>query len=38
MSVFIRGTFDPATLGHIDIIKRAVKIVDHLVIGMGVVQ
>jgi len=28
------GTFDPATLGHIDIIKRAVKIVDHLVIGI----
>jgi pantetheine-phosphate adenylyltransferase len=28
------GTFDPATLGHVDIIKRAVKIVDHLVIGI----
>jgi pantetheine-phosphate adenylyltransferase len=28
------GTFDPVTLGHIDIIKRAVKIVDHLVIGI----
>lgn len=28
------GTFDPVTLGHLDIIKRAVKIVDHLVIGV----
>jgi pantetheine-phosphate adenylyltransferase len=28
------GTFDPPTLGHVDIIKRAVKIVDHLVIGI----
>jgi pantetheine-phosphate adenylyltransferase len=28
------GTFDPLTLGHVDIIKRAVKIVDHLVIGI----
>ncbi len=28
------GTFDPATLGHTDIIKRAIKIVDHLVIGI----
>ena len=29
------GTFDPITLGHIDIIKRAVKLVDHLVIGVA---
>ena len=28
------GTFDPVTLGHIDIIHRAVKLVDHLVIGV----
>ena len=27
------GTFDPITLGHIDIIKRAASIVDHLYIG-----
>lgn len=26
------GSFDPVTLGHLDIIKRAVKIVDRLVI------
>ncbi|MBN9589589.1 MAG: pantetheine-phosphate adenylyltransferase [Alphaproteobacteria bacterium] len=28
------GTFDPVTLGHLDIISRAVKLVDHLVIGV----
>jgi pantetheine-phosphate adenylyltransferase len=28
------GTFDPVTLGHIDIIKRAAKLVDHLIIGV----
>jgi pantetheine-phosphate adenylyltransferase len=28
------GSFDPVTLGHLDIIKRAVKLVDHLVIGV----
>ena len=29
------GTFDPVTLGHIDIIKRASKIVDILYIGVA---
>jgi pantetheine-phosphate adenylyltransferase len=29
------GTFDPVTLGHLDIIERAVKLVDHLVIGVA---
>lgn len=29
------GTFDPVTLGHLDIVKRAIKLVDHLVIGVG---
>ena len=29
------GTFDPLTLGHLDIVKRALKLVDHLVIGVG---
>ncbi len=28
------GTFDPITLGHVDIIIRASKLVDHLVIGV----
>ncbi len=30
------GTFDPVTNGHLDIIKRAVKLVDHLVIGVAI--
>lgn len=30
------GTFDPITLGHIDIIGRAMAIVDRLVIGVAV--
>jgi pantetheine-phosphate adenylyltransferase len=29
------GTFDPPTLGHLDIVERAVKLVDHLVIGVA---
>lgn len=28
------GSFDPVTLGHIDVIKRAAKIMDELVIGV----
>ncbi|MCB1347432.1 MAG: adenylyltransferase/cytidyltransferase family protein, partial [Maritimibacter sp.] len=27
------GTFDPITLGHLDIIERACPLVDRLVIG-----
>jgi pantetheine-phosphate adenylyltransferase len=30
------GTFDPITNGHIDIIERAVKLVDKLVIGVAI--
>ncbi|NWG71679.1 MAG: pantetheine-phosphate adenylyltransferase [Parvularculaceae bacterium] len=30
------GTFDPVTLGHVDIVERAVKLVDELVIGVAV--
>lgn len=29
------GTFDPVTNGHTDIIKRALKLVDRLVIGVA---
>lgn len=29
------GTFDPVTNGHMDIIQRAVKLVDRLVIGVA---
>jgi pantetheine-phosphate adenylyltransferase len=30
------GTFDPVTNGHLDIISRAVKLVDKLIIGIAV--
>ncbi len=30
------GTFDPVTLGHIDIITRACRLVDRLVIGVAI--
>ena len=30
------GTFDPITLGHIDIIQRAMALVDQLVIGVAI--
>ncbi len=30
------GTFDPITLGHIDIIRRAARMVDRLVIGVAI--
>ncbi|HAJ47112.1 MAG TPA: pantetheine-phosphate adenylyltransferase [Alphaproteobacteria bacterium] len=29
------GTFDPITNGHMDIIRRAARLVDHLVIGVA---
>ena len=29
------GTFDPITLGHVDIIQRAARVVDRLVIGVA---
>ena len=30
------GTFDPITLGHLDIIRRAALLVDRLVIGIAI--
>lgn len=30
------GTFDPITLGHLDIIRRAALLVDRLVVGVAV--
>ena len=30
------GTFDPITLGHIDIIKRSALTFDHLIIGVSI--
>jgi pantetheine-phosphate adenylyltransferase len=33
---FYSGSFDPVTLGHSDVIGRAARLVDKLVIGIGV--
>ena len=33
---FTSGSFDPVTLGHMDVIARAARMVDSLVIGIGV--
>ena len=30
------STFDPMTNGHLDVIRRALKLVDHLVVAIGV--
>ena len=32
---FYPGSFDPVTFGHIDIARRAVKLVDRLVVAVG---
>lgn len=29
------GTFDPITLGHVDVIKRSIPLFDKIVIGIG---
>lgn len=33
---FYPGSFDPVTNGHLDVIERACKLVDKLVVGIGV--
>lgn len=33
---FYSGSFDPVTLGHVDVIARGARLVDSLVIGIGV--
>lgn len=33
---FYPGTFDPMTLGHVDIMQRATALVDRLVIGVAI--
>ncbi|MEO1238949.1 MAG: pantetheine-phosphate adenylyltransferase [Pseudomonadota bacterium] len=30
------GTFDPVTLGHLDIVRRATALVDRLVVGVAI--
>src|SRR5439155_25751886 len=32
---FYPGSFDPVTYGHLDIIARAARLVDRLVLGVG---
>lgn len=34
--VIYPGTFDPITYGHLDLIERAVRIFNHLVIAVGI--
>ena len=29
------GTFDPITLGHVDVIKRALPLFDQIVVAIG---
>jgi pantetheine-phosphate adenylyltransferase len=31
----VPGTYDPVTLGHLDVIKRAQKIFDHVTVGVA---
>ena len=32
---FFAGSFDPPTLGHLDLVRRALALVDRLVVGVG---
>ena len=33
---FYSGSFDPVTYGHLDVIRRSFRLVDHVVVGIGV--
>jgi pantetheine-phosphate adenylyltransferase len=33
---FTSGSFDPVTNGHVDVIQRAARMVDQLIVGIGV--
>ena len=35
-TVFYAGSFDPVTFGHLDLIEKAAKLFDRVVIGVGV--
>jgi pantetheine-phosphate adenylyltransferase len=30
------GSFDPFTLGHADVVKRALPLFDHIIVGLGI--
>ena len=32
------GSFDPVTFGHLDVIKRASKVVDELISGVPITE
>jgi pantetheine-phosphate adenylyltransferase len=32
---FFAGSFDPPTLGHVELVRRALNVVDRLVVGIG---
>jgi pantetheine-phosphate adenylyltransferase len=36
MTCLFPGTFDPVTLGHVDIINRALPLFDKIVVGIGI--
>ena len=36
MKAVIPGSFDPLTRGHLDIISRAARLVDHVIVAVGV--
>ena len=36
MKAVIPGSFDPLTVGHLDIITRASRIADHVIVAVGV--
>lgn len=34
-TLFFAGSFDPFTIGHADIVKRALQLADRVIIGLG---
>ncbi len=35
-TVFYAGSFDPVTFGHLDLIERAARLFDRVIVGVGV--
>ena len=35
MKIVYPGTFDPFTLGHLDLVERAVKMFEHVIVGVS---
>src|SRR5690242_14440743 len=35
-TAFYPGSFDPPTNGHVDILRKAVRLADRLIVGIGV--